>query len=100
MTAPRPPANVQTSRQLVLAALAESGLLVGITVFFWVRPQTTLTIVLAAVPFAIGLALAIVTIYRAVPLLSEPQTRTIGYISIALLVVGPITLFAVSQFAS
>ncbi len=100
MSAPRPPVSPPAARQLVLAAMAESGLLVGITVYFWVQPRSFLTIALAAVAFAIGLALAVITIYRAVPLISEPQTRTVGYLSIALLVVAPIALFAVSQFAS
>ena len=98
MTTPPTPTASATAKQLLLTALAEGALLVGITLFFIVEPQTTLTVVLAAIAIAIGLVIGVYAIYRAVPLMSEPATRTLGYLSIALIVVGPVMLFAVSQF--
>jgi hypothetical protein len=96
-SSPTPAASV-TAKQLVLTAFAEGALLVGIALFFIVEPQTTLTVVLAAIAIAIGLVVGVYAIYRAVPLMSEPATRTLGYLSIALIVVGPLMLFAVAQF--
>jgi glucose uptake protein GlcU len=99
MTAPLTPTpSKQVTQQFVLTSLAEGALMVGIVLFFIIEPQTTLTIVLAAVASAVGLVIGIYAIYRAVPLMSEPATRMVGYISVALIVVGPLTLFAVSQF--
>ena len=100
MTAPvtPTPTSKQVTQQFLLTGLAEGALMVGIVLFFIIEPQTTLTIVLAAVASAVGLVIGIYAIYRAVPLMSEPTTRMVGYVSVALIVIGPLTLFAVSQF--
>jgi hypothetical protein len=95
--APRP-ANRQVTQQFLLTALAEGAFMLGIVFFFIIEPRSTLTIVVAAVATALGLVAAVYAIYRAVPLMSEPTTRTVGYLSVALIVTGPIMLFAVSQF--
>jgi hypothetical protein len=98
MTMPTAPANQQITRQFLLTAVAEGGLMLAIVLFFILEPQTTLTIVGAAIAAAVGLVTAVYAIYRAVPLMSEPTTRTVGYLSVGLIVTGPIVLFAVSQF--
>ena len=98
MTVPPASPSKAITQQFLLTALAEGGLMIGIVLFFLVEPQTTLTIVLAALATAVGLVIGVYAIYRAVPLMSEPTTRMIGYVSVALIVVGPLTLFAVSQF--
>jgi hypothetical protein len=92
------PASKQVTQQFALTALAEGGLIVGIVLFFIVEPQTTVTIVLAALAAAMGLVVGIYAIYKAVPLMSEPTTRMIGYLSVSLIVIGPLVVFAVSQF--
>ena len=98
MTTPSSPSGQKVSQQYVLMAMAEGALMIGVVLFFIIGPQTTLLVVLAAIAFAIGLVLAVMTIYRAVPLMSEPSTRFIGYLSVVLVVTGPIVLYAVSQF--
>ena len=98
MTMPPRPANPQITRQFLVTAVAEGGLMLAIVLFFIIEPQTTLTIVGAALAAAVGLVAGIYAIYRAVPLMSEPTTRAVGYLSIALIVISPIVLFAVSQF--
>ena len=92
------PASKQVTRQFMLTALAEGTLMAGVALFFIVEPQTALTIALAAVASAIGLVVGVYAIYRAVPLMSEAATRIVGYLSVALIVAGPLMLFAVSQF--
>jgi hypothetical protein len=98
MTMPPAPPNQQVTRQFMLTAVAEGGLMLAIVLFFIVEPQSTVTIVGAALAAAVGLVAGIYAIYRAVPLMSEPTTRMVGYVSVALIVTGPIVLFAVSQF--
>jgi hypothetical protein len=98
MTVPQPPTpSMLISRQFVLIALAEIPLMAGIVLFFFIEPQTTLTIVLAAIAFAIGLVAAVYAIYRAVQLMSEPTTRLVAYVTIASIIGGPLMVFAVSQ---
>ena len=98
MTMPPRPANPQITRQFVLTSVAEGALMLAIVLFFFIEPQSILTIVGAAIAAAIGIVVGVYAIYRAVPLMSEPSTRIVGYVSVALLVTGPIVLFAVSQF--
>lgn len=98
MTMPTPTSDPRITRQFLYAATAEGLLLAGIALFFIVEPQTVLTITLAAIAFALGAIAAVWAIYKAVPLMTEPQTRTVGYLTIALVIGGPILLFAVSQF--
>lgn len=98
MSMPTPTPDTRITRQFLYAAIAEGLLLAGIALFFIVEPQTVLTITLAAVAFALGAIAAVWAIYKAVPLMTEPQTRTVGYLTIALVIGGPILLFAVSQF--
>ena len=92
------PASSQVTQQFLLTGLAEGGLIVGIVLFFIIEPQTTFTIVAAALAAALGMVAAVYTVYRAVPLMSDPSTRMVGYLSVALIVTGPLVLFAVSQF--
>lgn len=98
MTMPPRPANPQITRQFLLTAVAEGALMLAIVLFFIMEPQTTVTIVGAAIAAAVGLVAGVYAIYRAVPLMSEPTTRIVGYVSVVLIVTGPIVLFAVSQF--
>jgi hypothetical protein len=91
------PAGTQVTQQFLLTALAEGAFMVGVVFFFIIEPQSALTIAVAAVATAIGLVAAVYAIYRAVPLMSDPTTRMAGYLSVALIVTGPIVLFAVSQ---
>ncbi|CAN5529911.1 hypothetical protein BH10ACT7_BH10ACT7_04860 [soil metagenome] len=98
MTLPPATPDKRVSLQFVYAAFAEGLLLVGVVLFFMIEPQTVLTVVLAAVAFAVGLVAAVFAIYKAVPLMAEPQTRTIGYLTIAIIVGGPLLVFAISQF--
>ena len=98
MTLPPTSPSKAVTQQFLLTALAEGALMLGIVLFFIIEPQTTLTIALAAVASAIGLVVGVYAIYRAVPLMSEPATRMVGYVSVVLIVVGPLMLFAVSQF--
>lgn len=85
-------------QQLVRAALAEGLLIVGVALYFFVAPQSVLTIVLSALAFVAGVIVAVFAIYKAVPLMSEPATRSIGYVTVAIIIIGPILVFAVSQF--
>lgn len=98
MSQPSASPDKRVSRQFLYAAFAEGLLLAGVVLFFIIEPQTVLTVVLAAVAFAIGLVAAVFAIYKAVPLMSEPQTKMIGYVTIAIIVGGPLIVFALSQF--
>lgn len=85
-------------RQFVIAATAETGLLLAVFLFFILKPQTTLTVALAAIAAAVGIVAGVVAIYRAVGMMSEPATRSIAWISILLIITGPIVLLAVTPF--
>src|SRR5687767_7112426 len=98
MTMPPATPGQQKTRQLLLTSVAEGALMLAIVLFFIIEPQSTLTIAGAAVAAAIGLVVGVYAVYRAVPLMSDPTTRLVGYVSVALIVAGPIVLFAVSQF--
>jgi glucose uptake protein GlcU len=98
MTTPTKQPDGRIARQFVLTAIAEGALMIAIVLFFLVEPQTTLTIALAAIAAAVGLVVGVLAIYRAVPLMSEPTTRIVGYVSVALIVVGPLTLLAITPF--
>ena len=95
-----PPATPdrRITMQFLYTALAEGALLIAVVLFFIIEPQTMLTVIGAAIAFVVGLVVGIFAIYKAVPLMSEPATRRVGYVSVALIVTGPLMLFAVSQF--
>ena len=98
MSLPPSTPDKRVTQQFLYAAVAEGLLLAGVVLFFMIEPQTVLTVVLAAIAFAVGLVAAVFAIYKAVPLMSEPQTKMIGYITIAIIVGGPLLVFALSQF--
>ncbi|MDO7882514.1 hypothetical protein [Antiquaquibacter soli] len=94
---PTPPApGAATTRQFLLAALAEGALLLSIVLLEFLPAELPFLVVSAAL-FAVGLVLAVSTIYRAVRLMVDPATRSVAYLSIALVVGGPIVLWAVLQ---
>lgn len=96
MTTTPPAANKDVTQQFLFTAIAEGLLLVGVALLFIIEPLTPLTTVLAALALALGLVAAVFTIYGAVRLMNEPRTRMLGYVSIALVVVAPLLLFAVN----
>ena len=98
MTTPQSSPDKRVTQQLIYAAFAEGLLLAGVVLYFMIEPQTTVTVVLAAIAFAIGLVADVFAIYKAVPLMSEPQTKMIGYLTIAIIIGGPLLVFAISQF--
>lgn len=96
MTEPRLPADKRVTAQFIRLAVAEGLLMLGVLLYFYIRPQTTVTTVLAAVALALGIVAAVWTIYKAVPLMAEPATRTIGYASLVFVVGAPLILYATS----
>lgn len=97
MTTPQPPApNPRITQQFLFTAVAESLLILGVVLLFYITPVTTLTMVIAAIALALGLVAAVYTIYCAVRLMQEPTGRTVAYLSILLVVFGPIMIFALS----
>ena len=97
MTTPQPPApNPRITQQFLFTAVTEGLLILGVVLLFIIEPQTTLTLVLAAAALAIGLVGAVFTIYRAVRLMDEPNGRNVAYLSILLIVLGPLMVFGVS----
>jgi len=96
MTTTPPELSQRITQQFLFTAVTEGLLIVGVALLFIIEPLTPLTTGLAAAALAIGLVGAVFTIYRAVRLMNDPRGRTVAYLSILLIVLGPLMIFALS----
>lgn len=86
----------RTTQQWIVTALGAGGMTVGLALFFFIEPHTPITVGLAAVLFAAGLAVGVFALYRAVRLIGEGgPLRMLGMISVLILVTDPLLIAVV-----
>ncbi|HWR84713.1 MAG TPA: hypothetical protein VN200_01835 [Rhodoglobus sp.] len=85
----------RTNSQWLLTAVGAGALMAGLGVYFFVQPLDLPLLIVAGVLIAVGVVVGLVALWRATRLLNEGgPARTIGLVSIVILVADPLLITA------